>query len=297
MLPSRRRHLASRLNTNLRLDTFPHAVAAGFWYLHNQQPNQATQAFEVTRSLHYGEEMYLLSAILTEFYAAENVDQIIKIEFSSVLPDPCLRPNTWQVIHKFNVIIEDVQEIKQGRSLLRRSAALNRAIGELRAIIDRGTNQTQQPKFLPEAERDLIIEIAKNWKDSLENIATEVGNISITEPVSIPYIIGDPVEGQLFVGRQDILRDLKEIWLNSSQLQSVILYGHRRMGKTSILKNINTCLDANIKLAYLNLQSLGELNHGVAEIVIAMSDEISRILKIPHPDDEKLFSYFKDKSP
>ncbi|WP_339390246.1 ATP-binding protein [Crocosphaera watsonii] len=285
LLPAWKRSLKSRLNTDLRIDTFPHAIAAGFWYLYQENPSKATEAFQVTRSLLYGEEMYVLATILTTLEQPEDWQDIVTINLPSFPSPPYLRSNTWEVMNKFQTIIANVQEIEQATTIVRRSTALNRAIGELRNIIERGGKETEKDKFLPEAERDLIIKIAQKWKSSLETIATEVGDITITEPISSPYVIGDPVFGQLFVGREDILRELKELWINAAQVQSVILYGHRRMGKTSILRNINSCLDADIKLAYLNLQILGEVRQGSSEIVMAMSDEISEVLDISAPND------------
>jgi hypothetical protein len=74
-------------------------------------------------------------------------------------------------------------------------------------------------------------------------VASEVGEISITKPVTNPYVVGDPVQGNLFVGREDVLRQLEELWVIGHHLQSVVLYGHRRMGKTSILLNAATVQD------------------------------------------------------
>ncbi|MEY3302951.1 MAG: hypothetical protein RLZZ139_1324, partial [Cyanobacteriota bacterium] len=56
----------------------------------------------------------------------------------------------------------------------------------------------------------------------------------INTPISNPYIIGDPVLGNHFIGREKIIRQLKELWIIDTSPQSVLLYGHRRMGKTSI---------------------------------------------------------------
>nr|ADO19270.1 putative transposase [Nostoc flagelliforme str. Sunitezuoqi] len=59
---------------------------------------------------------------------------------------------------------------------------------------------------MPEAERGLILDITQAWKESLLQIASEVGEITITEKVRNPYFVGPPVEGSLFVGREDIMR-------------------------------------------------------------------------------------------
>ena len=92
----------------------------------------------------------------------------------------------------------------------------------------------------------------------------------------------------MFVGRADVIKQLEELWLMSNQLQSVVLYGHRRMGKTSILKNLSSYLGNNISVAYINLLNLGTVspNQGKSEILIALSDAISQTLSLSPPSDE-----------
>ncbi|WP_392532002.1 hypothetical protein [Nostoc sp. C117] len=90
-----------------------------------------------------------------------------------------------------------------------------------------------------------------------------MGEIFIIKPVINPYVVGDPVQGHLFVELEDVIRQLKELWVMGNQLQSIVLYGHRQMGKTSILLNAANCLDSQIKLAYVNLLPLGDSLSGV----------------------------------
>ena len=119
-------------------------------------------------------------------------------------------------------------------------------------------------------------------------IATDVGEITHTQPVHNPYVAGDPVEGDLFVGRGEVIKQLEELWLMGNQLQSVVLYGHRRMGKTSILKNLSSYLGNNVKVAYINLLSLGAVSkdNGESEVLIALSDAISQAVSLSPPTDE-----------
>lgn len=58
------------------------------------------------------------------------------------------------------------------------------------------------------------------------------------------------------------------------------------MGKTSILVNIAKAAGAEIKVIYVNLQRLGAVSHGEAEVLIAISDEIATSFKIDSPADE-----------
>lgn len=89
------------------------------------------------------------------------------------------------------------------------------------------------------------------------------------KPVANPYVVGNPVTGQLFVGRDDIMRRFEELWSAPGQLPSIVLYGHRRMGKTSILRNLpdrfghDQIIDFNMqRVGYV--ASTGELFYNLA---------------------------------
>ena len=277
-----KRNLQNRFNTNPRIDTYPRATGAGFWYLHEKKANKAKEAFLVVRSLPYGEEMYTLAQTLALCQTAKNRQQIITIQLPQFPPKPYLRPTTWEAINSFKRVIEDTKVTQQGSSRTARSFALNRAIGELRSIID-------QQKNLPEAERKLIVDIAKNWKDSLEKITKEIGNIAITKPISNPYVIGNPVFNKNFVGREEIMRQLEELWVMGKNLQSVVIFGHRRMGKTSILRNFNS--GSHAQLVYINLQELGDIQEGLGEVFLTICDEISDATKVNPPDEDKIIQF------
>jgi hypothetical protein len=266
-----------------------HTAAAGFWHLHQKTPARAVTAFAVVRSLLYGEEMYTLAKTLATFYKAKDLSDITNIPVETLhvtslqlSSENLLRPNTWRAINSFYSVVEDTQLIKASFSRTVRAFALNRAIGEVTQVID--TQDT-----LPQAERELIVEIAQTWKIALERLTKEVGQIAINKPVINPYIVGDPVEGEFFVGREDIMRQLEELWLMGHSIQSVVLFGHRRMGKTSILRNLSQRLGKNVKIAYINL-----LNSGVAqtegELLMALSDRIAQVINIEPPDDDKLLN-------
>jgi len=268
--------------TGIRLDTPARAAAAGFWYLHNKKLAKATEAFAVVRSLLYGEELFTLAQTLTTFNEAKEPATIAKLELPTFPNEPLLRPITWNTINALGRVVEDVRVVQRSVSRSTRSFALNRALGELETILNR-------IETLPEAERELIKDIAQTWQESLLQIAAEIGHISITKPVTNPYVVGDPVEGNRFVGRDDILRQLEELWVMGQQLQSVVLYGHRRMGKTSILLNVANCSGSRVKVVYINLLRLGS-PQGVGEVLMAISDAISDAIGCRPPDDEALLN-------
>jgi hypothetical protein len=275
-------YLLSRFSFNptIRLDAPPRATAAGFWYLHENEAEQAEQAFAVVRSLPYGEEMYTLAHTLHRFTEAESLHSIASLAPSPIADEPQLRPASWQAITSFNRIIEEFRLIKSSYSQSARSSANNRIIGELRHILD------NQAETLPLAEKELILDIARNWLTISQSIAGTVGTVTITRPVTNLYTIGDPVIGERFIGREDITQEFQSLWSGNS-LQSVVLFGHRRMGKTSILRNLDAHLDGGIAVIYINFQGLGSVST-LGEVLLSIGDEIAHKLDISTPDEETI---------
>jgi hypothetical protein len=267
--------------TTPRINTPARATAAGFWYLHEKQPSKATEAFQEVRSLLYGEEVYTLASTLAAFQSATELNQIAQLDLPAFPQNNLLRADTWQVLNSLHQVVDDIKLIQNSVFQTTKALALNRAIGEFITILD--TSHT-----IPEVERELIIEITHNWKQRLEKIAKNIGNIAVTKPVVNPYVIGDPVQGSLFAGREDIMRQLQGLWLNANHLQSAVLYGHRRMGKTSILLNLQNYINADIKIAYINLLCLGDCSQGVGEVLMQICDGIADATDIAPPDDHEL---------
>ena len=306
-------------NTTLRIDTPARATAAGFWHLHDKEPTLAMLAFDVVRHLLYGEEMFTLAQTLDAFDNTKELADIANLQAPTFPTKLLLRPTTWQALTSLHQVIKDVKIVQRSASRFKRSSTLNRALGELQSILNNA-------KTLPQAERDLILDIAQTWQTALLKIAGEVGEVAITKPVINPYIIGDPVEGNLFVGREDVMRQLAELWVRDYHLQSVVIYGHRRMGKTSILLNAAQCLGCGlergdppqppltrgenqvkvplikgdlggspsnkegIKVAYINFLNIGDNPQGVGEVLMAICDAISEEVNLPPPADADLLN-------
>ncbi|WP_138497469.1 helix-turn-helix domain-containing protein [Nostoc sp. PA-18-2419] len=266
-----------------RLDTPTAATAAGFWFLYQKNLRESTKAFITVRSLNYGSEMYILTQTLFNFDRAKNLNNIATLQIPNFPIERLLRPKTWKAIASLRRVAEDIKVIRDSSSRSARAFALSRAIGELKSLRDKYY-------ILPELERELINKIAINWSVALMDVASEVGQVRITQRVVNPYVVGDPVQGNLFIGREDVIRQLEELWMMGNQIHSVVLYGHRRMGKTSILVNAVNCLGLQIQLAYVNLLRLGDSPQGVGEVLMAICDEISQTVKLPPPTDADLLS-------
>ena len=164
--------IQNRFIADIRLDTHPRAVAAGFWYLHKKEPEKAAQAFAAVRDLLYGEEMYLLAETLAVFSQYQHPHTIALssdckiLKLTSIPPlEQRFRPATWQVISLLHNVLDEVCNIqKQSHDLSARSLAVKITEAELQTILKEKDN-------IPQPERELIVNIAQSCQDALLNNA------------------------------------------------------------------------------------------------------------------------------
>jgi tetratricopeptide (TPR) repeat protein len=99
---------------------------------------------------------------------------------------------------------------------------------------------------------------------------------------SNPYIAGNPVRGQShFVGRSDILRDVLKL-LRNPNANAIALYGQRRIGKTSILFQLEQQLaeSGSYLPVYFDLHDKADLS--LPEILYRLAGQIARYVDM-HP--------------
>ena len=310
----------------LRFDKPYHIATACFWTLHeasNQKYEylqdsliKVEEFFCYLNQIRHSEEMRILVRNLRNFSTPHHITDFLHIpstQFPVILniesekPEhileyltytslvkisshafDILRPQTWILISKLSIAVSQVQTISHSSSRTIRSYALNRALGEITEaleIIDK------LPPEVSRVEKPILKNIATRWRDILLPLTAEIGRIEIDKPIANPYTIGDPVIGERFIGREDILRQLEELWFINTSPQSVILYGHRRMGKTSILRNATTKVNTEVRVAYVNLLSVSSASYGITDILMAICDALEGITEIPVPNNNDLLQF------
>jgi len=281
LLPSRiKQRWMDRFPLTPVLDTSARAACAGFWFLSQNDAAQAAQAFAVVRDLAGGEACYRLASTLalaqrcSSFgdLAALGVDESFLTATQPPVGDPLAQRETWPALARLRRAAQEAHTVQMSVSRVVRSQALNRALAEVNEVLT-GIEQ------IPRAERELVRAIATTWRDLLLNTTAEVGQATPTQPVRNPYIIGDPVPGNRLVGRDDVLRRLEELWYGSANPPSVVIFGHRRMGKTSILRNLDGRLGSRVHVAYVNLLLLGDLRNGAVDLFVKLADSIADTLQ------------------
>lgn len=108
-----------------------------------------------------------------------------------------------------------------------------------------------------------------------------------------PYIAGNPVGGSpAFIGRADVLRDVYSL-LCDPQTHGLVLYGQRRIGKTSILQHLRASLPEHgpFRPVYFDLQDKASLPLGevLSDLACAIAAELGLQPSTPEDDTEGWF--------
>ena len=99
-----------------------------------------------------------------------------------------------------------------------------------------------------------------------------------------PYVAGNPVgDSPAFVGRADVLREVLRV-LRRSQDNAIVLYGQRRIGKTSILQHLAAWLprEGTYRPVYLDLH--GKATWPLGRVLQDLAHTIAHTLGHPDPD-------------
>lgn len=98
--------------------------------------------------------------------------------------------------------------------------------------------------------------IATRWHEIVTNYARElVEAVELRQEIGNPYIIGPPLteRQEIFTGRTDIGTRIEQLLLDRRR-PPLLLYGQRRMGKTSLLNNLGRLLPNSIIPMFVDLQ-------------------------------------------
>lgn len=160
------------------------------------------------------------------------------------------------------------------RTLIRISQDVDAAIGNpnrssynqrmaLRAVADRLDSLLRELTRSSERYALRFRPIVAAWRSlvttHLEQLATTSEQ---RQEIDSPYIIGVPLTDQedIFVGRSDISARIEDLLLDR-RCPPLLLYGQRRMGKTSLLNNLGRLLPRSIVPLFVDLQ--GPATQGV----------------------------------
>ncbi|MBN3899093.1 MAG: ATP-binding protein [Nostoc sp. NOS(2021)] len=153
------------------------------------------------------------------------------------------------ILKIFSRISEDVD------AALNQASAYNQRLA-LRAFADKLNLQLENFARSSDKYTVRFYPIIKSWREIATNYADELAKITeLRQEIDSPYIIGVPLtrEQEIFTGRDDIGLRIEQL-LRDRRRPPLLLYGQRRMGKTSLLNNIGKLLPNNIIPIFVDLQ-------------------------------------------
>ncbi|MBD2338013.1 ATP-binding protein [Calothrix sp. FACHB-156] len=153
------------------------------------------------------------------------------------------------LLNIFSRISEDVN------AALNQASTYNKRLA-LSPIIDRLDVNLQE--FIRSSDKYTIRfrPIAKSWREIIADYAEELAKATeLRQEIDSPYIIGVPLtqEQEIFTGRNDIGTRIEQLLLDLRR-PPLLLYGQRRMGKTSLLNNLGKLLPNTIIPIFVDLQ-------------------------------------------
>jgi hypothetical protein len=93
-----------------------------------------------------------------------------------------------------------------------------------------------------------------------------------------PYIAGNPVTGQeMFFGREDVFQFIRQALIGQHQDNVIILYGQWRTGKTSVLYQLRSRLEARYLCIFLDMH--GFALEGLGGFLWELANHILRVLR------------------
>lgn len=257
------------------------------------------------RDFPHGTEVAESFASLVVFLQISNMSSlgaaVNHIEWLAALNEPPLRPPVIEALKALGDVSRMVASYQASTSFRQKTTALNRAAGSLNELAGYVQDQVLPP------ERALLARIVRQWQaiiageqgklgeDTLRDLAhgarrsvdlPALQSVVWTRPAAQldnPYIVGNPVDPPLFVGRKDIFDRISEVWSAKETPDSIILFGHRRMGKSSILRNLAQVAPAGSLIVYADMAGETSFVASTADLLLGLADRIHAAIALFDP--------------
>lgn len=171
-------------------------------------------------------------------------------------------------------------------------------------IEERLTVLTHELYFRHTADDQEFYAISNQWLEIISNHlqAIEQG-ITALFSIENPYVFGMPLSSRqnIFVGRKELSLRIRQVLIDQVQLPA-LLYGQRRMGKTSLLKNLGRMMPNDVIFLFIDGQGIA-VARDYSGLLYNISREITKSAKNKKLNFPKLsrkdletdpFSYFNE---
>ena len=124
--------------------------------------------------------------------------------------------------------------------------------------------------------------VASRWQEVAERKLTELGEAEEAAGyIHNPFVFGQPIEEtetNLFVGRRGVVQEIEVSLLGSAQKPALVLWGPRRMGKTSVLLQLPRLLGGAFAPAFIDMQAM-QVRESVGAFFRSLSEAAAAALR------------------
>jgi len=214
----------------------------------------------------------------------QEMTEIAKVHQALLSRDP-LTGTAGQWLGYFRQMSVDVDAALSQHSQNQQHAMLTAVISFLDGLLIGGERATEVQRF---------ITIAASWKGLMDEYAEKLFQ---KQDIPNPYSYGLPLDRKhhpVFAERFDVLQSIEQL-LQQHRCPPLLLYGQRRIGKTTLLMNMNTMLPSNFVMLLVDFQGPivssqdhAGFFHNLGRALLQSAEEHYPDLKLPPLDKQTL---------
>lgn len=124
-------------------------------------------------------------------------------------------------------------------------------------LVEKIRNFQSQVAGFPEPMASEFRQAASQWLVIAERQHRQIQTVLTKEPTPAVFRAGDPVDRnqEAFILRESVLGDLDRQLTLGTGCPGLILYGRRRMGKSTLLRNLEGFLPTTVQVAIVSMQN------------------------------------------
>lgn len=194
-------------------------------------------------------------------------------------------PGEMDVLNSIDRLCRHVDQATVLQDPFLKKGAMEAALQESAALQSRLIDLQDR---VPQELRDTI----RDWRGLLEAERARVAQqAEAARPIPNPFVVGNPIKDQeqnVFMGRRDVTRQIEENILGAAHAPTLVLYGERRMGKSSILYQLPRLLGPNLLPVLMDMQNPAA-GEGPASLLRYMSKVIANAVnqRLAHTEVSK----------
>lgn len=136
---------------------------------------------------------------------------------------------------------------------------------------------------------------AHQWLTIAEHQHREIQTVLSKEPVPTVFRAGDPVDRhqEAFIPRENLLGDLNRPFTRNTGCPGLILYGRRRMGKSTLLRNLAGFLPTSVQIVVVSRQNPDAFT-SQADFLDTIARQVSKAIQPEKKPTAPMVSTLKD---